>query len=413
MIAPFDIPTLTKNDMTRLYDRLDNGTLPQELTLQTGDGWAYGTPRNALEPLVHHWRNKFDWEPVRTELNQWHHYQWESNQGLKVHFIHEPSKHPNAIPLVLLHGWPSTFYEFHKVINPLRDDTSQPYHVIVPSLPGYGFSDPPTTPGFGINQMGDILNELILALGYSKYVAFGTDWGSIIVQYMGSQHHQHCSAILCTLFGTKPPLPTLSNLWHHPTKVARFLLAHKVLGFDQVYGKDTFKTMGGNFVDANTNADAGYRAIQATRPYSLAYGLADSPIGLLGWMLEKYHEWTDHGDDKNPSSGLPDTISPDEFLTQVTIYWLTNTMSSSIRLYYEFFHRLQLPSTSINLRVPFGISLFKYELARVPKEWIEMVGDLAYFANHPVGGHFAALETPDLLVSDLQSFGKKIRYTLE
>ncbi|CAO3581146.1 unnamed protein product [Absidia cylindrospora] len=416
MIQDFEIPSFTTSQLSDLHQRIDSGIQPHEFTNQK-DSWQYGTPWKALEPLVAEWRNSYDWEDARTELNQWHHYKYTTEQGLKIHFVHEVSSDPNAIPLILCHGWPSTFYEFHKVINPLRDGKlgAQAYHVIVPSLPGYGFSDPPTAPGFGTTKIGDVFNELMLALGYSKYVAHGTDWGSVVCRSMASNHDKHCSAVHVTLFACAPPFPTLSNLWQHPTKVAKFLLAAKVLGFDTVYGQGKLKSMGQNFVDANNNPDAGYRAIQGTRPYSLAYGLTDSPIALLGWMLEKYHFWTHHEDGDIQVATLPSTITVKEVLTQVSIYWLTNTMSSSIRLYYEFLQQTKTMKTGMMgyIHIPLGISTFKSELSRVPKDWIETAGNLKFFNEHPLGGHFSALEVPELLVADLRSFGKEAAIVFE
>ncbi|KAI8330325.1 Alpha/Beta hydrolase protein [Chlamydoabsidia padenii] len=412
MIESFEIPRFTETQLSDLHYRLDHTIYPQELNAPVG--WKYGTPRRALQPLAQEWRHQYDWEQARDEMNQWHHFKLTTNDGMKIHFIHESSSQPNAIPLLLLHGWPSTFYEFHKVINPLRDGAhnGQAYHVVTPSLPGYGFSDPPTTPGFGIAQMGDSIHQIMEALGYSKYIAHGTDWGSMVVRYLVSRYHQQCLAIHCTLFVCTPPMPTLKNLYHHPLKVAKFLLGATVLGFDQVYGPGKLKIKGRNFADVVNDREAGYRAIQGTRPYSLSYGLSDSPVGLLGWMLEKYHNWTYHSNkDKFQSiASLPSTVSSKEFLTQVSIYWLTNTMSSSMRLYYEVFHQLDELTPAVYINNPVAVSLFEDEVLRVPKEWIEATANLVLFQEHPMGGHFSAMEEGSLLVSDLQLFGGKMAH---
>ncbi|CAO3599590.1 unnamed protein product [Absidia cylindrospora] len=415
MIESFEIPSFTSAQLSDLHYRLDNGVYPNELTTQVGNGWEYGTPRKALEPVVQEWRHSFDWEKPRAEMNQWKHYKLTTAQGLKLHFIHEPSNNPNAIPLMLLHGWPSTFYEFHKVINLLRDgQNGQAFHVVVPSLPGYGFSDPPTAPGFGIAKMGEILNELMLALGYSKYMTHGTDWGSTISHQMVTRYENHCSAAHFTMFLCAPPLPTLTNLWNHPMKVAKFLLGATVLGFDRVYGPGQFTMKGTNFADVMNDSEAGYRAIQGTRPYTLAYGLADSPIGLLGWILEKYHTYTWH-QDKAQSSTLPSTLPANEVLTQASIYWLTNSMSSSMRIYYETLNQIKHEGLKMfgHVNNPIGISAFQGEVLRVPSEWMEVAGDLKFLNEHPLGGHFSAMEEPELLVADIQTFGKKVSYVFQ
>ncbi|KAI8081300.1 Alpha/Beta hydrolase protein [Halteromyces radiatus] len=414
-IETFEIPSFHPSQLDDLHRRLENVIYPHELVLKDNP-WAYGTPRQALEPLVQKWRYSYDWETARTEMNQWHHYKLTGENGLKLHFIHEPSKDPKAIPIVLVHGWPSSFYEFHKVINPLRDgkDGSQAYHVVVPSLPGYGFSEPSTTPGFGIPQMGDAIHHLMLSLGYTKYACHGTDWGMMIVRYLAATHDKHCLAMHSTMFMALPPLPTITNLWKRPINVFKFLAGATILGFDQVYGPGKFKSAGNNFADVINNKDAGYRAIQGTRPYSLSYGLTDSPVGLLGWVLEKYHNWTYHSNNKD-ASVLPDTISPDELLTQVSLYWLTNTISSSMRLYYEFFQQTDemLKVFERRISIPFGVSNFESDITRSPREWVEACGNLQFYSEHSVGGHFSSLEVPDLIVDDLRSFGKKVAKSFE
>ncbi|KAJ2964745.1 hypothetical protein NQZ79_g393 [Umbelopsis isabellina] len=410
-VQPFEIPSFTPEQRATLLDKLKSPVFPHEF--EQNVGWSYGTPRWALEPVLQKWRDEFDWETSKAEMDRWSHFKTEID-GANIHFVHERSKNPNAIPLVLLHGWPSTFYEFHKVIEPLRDgvDNGQAFHIVVPSLPGYGFSDPPPVRGWGSRKMAAVLNTLMVRLGYTKYVAHGVDWGSILVKVMACLHDENCKAIYTTLNICMPPLPTPSVLWAAPLKVAKFL-ASLALGSDMVYGPGKLKIMGRSFADIDNDKDAGYRAIQGTRPFTLSYGLSDSPVGLLAWILEKYHVWTHHEGDKE-SAILPPTIDVNEFLTQVHIYWMTNTISSSMRLYYE---RLNEPNANSlmwkAIKVPCGAGLFASELAKVPRDWLEAWTNLVQFDEHPTGGHFSALEEPKLTINDLQRFGKKVKNEVE
>ncbi|CAO3654240.1 unnamed protein product [Cunninghamella echinulata] len=421
-IETFEVPSFTPEQLSNLHARIENTIFPQELSLsQERVGWKYGSPASAVKPLLEEWKSNYNWEKARSEINQWHHYKiaLEKYDRFKLHFIHEPSNDPNAIPLLLLHGWPSTFYEFHKIIDPLRDGSNgQAYHVVIPSLPGYGFSDAPTEVGTSFSKVADMLNELMLKLDYSKYSCFGTDWGSQLASILAMEHHSHCIGMHVTMYFGSPPLPTLQNIITHPFKVFKFLLgATDLIKYDTLYGKGKLKIKGMNPVDALNDPDAGYRAIQGTRPYSIAYGLTDSPAGLLGWILEKYHHWTDHNSttytsDDLSSSPLPHTITTNEFLTQVSIYWLTNTISSSIRFYSEFLDEYK-NAKPLDRRPVFGIPVavtnFKAELFRVPKEWVEVnAPHLKLYTEYPTGGHFAALEVPELLIEDISLFGKKI-----
>ncbi|KAI7876171.1 alpha/beta-hydrolase [Lichtheimia hyalospora FSU 10163] len=408
-IEPFEVPSFTPEQLSLLKERLRTTVYPNEL--EANVGWEYGAPTWAVKPLVQAWLQDFDWEKSRKEMNQWHHYR-TTIQDLKIHFIHEPSNHPDAVPLLLINGWPSTFYEYHKVIQPLRDGElgGQPFHVIVPSLPGYGFSDPPKLTGHGVPENGEILAELMHILGYDKYLVHGSDWGSVIGRSIAVQHKEHCKGYHTVMPTVNPPLPTLGNILFHPLKVAK-LCAGMIVGFDTVYGAGKFKLKGKNFADAMGDSDAGYRAIQGTRPYTLSQGLSDSPAGLLSWMLEKFHNWTYHPAQKKDTQGLPDTITPDEFLTHVSIYWLTNTMSSSMRIYYEAIAAVEQMTQSMDtyVQVPTAVGYFPSEMSRFPREWLEYGTNLQQWNEFDLGGHFPAMEEPELFVTDIQTFGKKLK----
>ncbi|KAI8136722.1 Alpha/Beta hydrolase protein [Fennellomyces sp. T-0311] len=425
-IEPFEVPSIPSDRFELLKQKLRNAEYPNELEKDVG--WKYGAPRWAVEPLVQEWLNNYDWEKARAEMNRWHHYRVPI-QGLNIHFIHEPSSNPDAVALLLLNGWPSNFYEFHKIIEPLRDGvhSGQPFHVVVPSIPGYGFSEAPKLPGHGVQKNGEILSELMGTLGYNQYMIAGSDWGSMIGKWIAQNRKAQCKGFHTVLPMVVPPIPSLSNLWNHPIKVLKFL-ASLGLGFDAVYGRGSTKIKGKSFADVQNDREAGYRAIQGTRPYTLAFGLSDSPVALLAWILEKFHNWTFHPAERQDTEALPETITTDEFLTQVTIYWLTNTMSSSTRLYYEAFNEPAMGVMFFNrVEIPMAVANFPGELNKFPREWLEAGSDLQQFSefelvnisfisnvlpvltNSVQGGHFPALETSELLVDDIQRFGKLLK----
>ncbi|CAO3658736.1 unnamed protein product [Rhizopus microsporus] len=360
----FEVPDVTKAQIDQLQAKLNSVVWPNEL--EENYGWSYGAPTWAVKPLVEEWAHSFDWQEFKTTINRWHHYRMKIDD-LLVHFIHEPSSNPDAIPIVLLHGWPSTFYEFYKLIEPLRDgaNNGQSFHVVVPSLPGYGYSEAPKVKGYGVKKMASIINRLMINLGYDKYLHHGGDWGGIIGRQIALKHNNHCAAFHTNLPMALPTLPTPRNLLFHPWKVIKFLLSI-ILGFKLMYGKGKVNLGGATFANAERNYDCGYRSIQGTKPYTLAYGLSDSPVGLLGWMLEKYHDWTCHPAERRDTEALPPTISSKEFLTQVSIYWITNTMSSSIRIYYECLHQNELRYlVPPRIKIPMGVSAFDHDVFKV------------------------------------------------
>ncbi|KAI9285836.1 Alpha/Beta hydrolase protein [Umbelopsis sp. AD052] len=410
-IDTFEVPSFTPEQRQKLNEKLSDIIYPHEF--EKNVGWTYGAPKWAVEPMVNIWRNEFDWEESRKEMARWHHLKVNID-GVRIHCVNETSKQPGAIPIMLLHGWPSTFYEYHKVIEPLRDGAggAQAYHVVVPSLPGYGFSDPTPTPGWGVAKCAETLHKLMLELGYTKYVVHGTDWGAVIGMHIATTYTANCRAYHTNFMLVMPPIPTLSNIVTQPVRVVKFL-ACMLLGGDAVYGKDMLRVLGRSFADIDRDRDSGYRAIQGTKPYSLSYGLSDSPVGLLAWLLEKYHNWTTHTGDKE-SSVLPPTIDAKEFLTQVTIYWMTNSISSSMRLYYERLIEPNMDSAfHTKVTIPTGVSSFPDEVSKMPREWVDSQVNLVQYEEHPSGGHFAALEEPQLLTHDIQRFGKKIAADLQ
>ncbi|KAI7859256.1 Alpha/Beta hydrolase protein [Circinella umbellata] len=410
-IGLFKIPSIPLRQLELLREKLKNVEYPNELEKNSTVGWKYGAPRWAVEPLVQSWLHDYDWEKARIRMNYWNHYH-AMIHGLHVHFIHEPSDELDAIPLLLMNGWPSNFYEFYKVIEPLRDgdNDNQSFHVVIPSLPGYGFSEAPKSPGYGIAKYGTMMNELMITLGYNKYMLAGSDWGSNIGNWMARNCSEQCKGFHSVMPLCLPPSPKtrFSLLWSHPKAVTKYLIS-KLIGTRAVYGSG-IEAEELAFADLAADPEAGYRAIQGTRPYTLAFGLTDSPVGLLAWMLEKFHNWSYHPSGKQDMEALPDTISTDDFLTLVTIYWMTGSMSSSTRLYYEAFHEDQSMSTCMGrVKIPTAIIQFPAELAKFPRDWVETNVNLQQYSEPEIGGHFPALETSELLVNDIQRFGKLLK----
>ncbi|KAH8553733.1 Alpha/Beta hydrolase protein [Umbelopsis sp. PMI_123] len=408
LLEPFEIPPLTEEHKEILNDRLKSVIWPQELDKSQNVGWSYGAPSWAVKQVVDHWLNKFDWERERAQLNTFHHYKMNVN-GFKMHLIHEPSKQANAKPLVLIHGWPGSFVEFRKVIAPLRDgaDGKQAFHVVVVSLPGFGFSDPPTQKGFGLAQTAKTINQVMVNLGYNKYIAQGGDWGSLIGRFLAINHSKNCRGYHTNMPIPSPPLPTPTNLIVRPLSVLR-MFGSALTGFNYFYPEKPKVLMGTGFANATWDSDAGYRAIQATRPYTLSFGLTDSPVGLMAWILEKFHVWTYH-EGSSDEADLPSTISYDEFLTNVMVYWMTNTISSSTRIYYEYFNLNEGKINTKKIGIPTAAAVFQNEIIKVPEDWLKPGADLRQYTNYSVGGHFAAMEQSALLVDDIQRFGAKLK----
>ncbi|KAI8145973.1 Alpha/Beta hydrolase protein [Fennellomyces sp. T-0311] len=407
-IEPFTVPSFTPEQLAFLKDKLSKPVYPNEL--EEDYKWDYGAPTWAVKPLAEEWLGNYDWEKPRTKMNRWHHYH-TTIDGLKVHFVHEPSSNPDAIPIMLVHGWPSTFYEFHKVIEPLRDGANgeQAFHVVVPSLPGFGFSEAPKVRGHGVAKNAEILNALMVKLGYTEYVLQGGDWGGIIGKYMASRYNANCKAFHTGFPMFLPPLPTPRTLLFYPFKLVKFG-ASLLLGFDRIYGAGKTIINGATFANAEMYDGCGYRAIQGTRPYTLAYGLTDSPLGLMAWMLEKYHDWTYHTPAKRDTEALPPTLTSEDFLTQVSIYWLTNTMSSSIRIYYECLRQKEMFKVVFGRpKVPVAVCAFAHDLIRLPPDWLEAASDLHQYSEYESGGHFPAMEENELLMRDVQRFGKILK----
>ncbi len=343
------------------------------------DDWSQGVPLNWIQEICRYWAVEYDWRAREARLNRFPQFVTEID-GLGVHFLHVRSPHPGAMPLILTHGWPGSIVEFMKVIEPLADPTahggeaSDAFHVVCPSLPGFGFSDKPSAKGFGVERIAQMWAALMARLGYSSYAAQGGDWGSAVTTALGAQDGAHCRGIHITLaMGVRP------NVGEQPTpEEARTLKAIK-------YYRDW---------------DSGYSKQQSTRPQTVGYALTDSPAGQAAWILEKFWAWTDcDGDPQN-------ILNRDELLDNVMLYWVTATAASSARLYWESFGRPR----PTKVTVPTGVAVFPREIVPPVRKWMgEAFPNIQHWSEMPKGGHFAAFEQPELFVEEVRSFFRKLR----
>ena len=369
-IKPFEI-AIPDAQLADLKQRLANTRWPDK---ETVDDWSQGIPLAYLQAVCAYWQKDYDWRAREAKLNRFPQFK-TTIQGLDIHFIHVRSPEPNATPLVMTHGWPGSVVEFQKVIEPLTNpkahggSAEDAFHVVCPSLPGYGFSEKPKETGWGIHKIADAWAELMARLGYDRYVAQGGDWGSMVTTCIGAQDPSHCQGIHLNMAIAPPTEDSLSNLDE---------LEQAAMAGMQHYA----------------DKDSGYSKQQSTRPQSLGYGLVDSPAGQAGWILEKFWSWTD-------CNGHPENaLTRDEMLDNVMLYWLPATGASSARLYWESFNQVPMMEVS----VPVGVSVFPKEIFKASRRWCEArYPRLAYHNVLTKGGHFAAFEQPNLFVSEVRA----------
>ncbi len=303
-----------------------------------------------------------------------------------IHFIHVRSRHENALPLIVTHGWPGSIFEFYKIIEPLTDPTAHggaagdAFHVVCPSIPGYGFSDAPPEPGWDCRKMAEINVALMARLGYERYAAQGGDWGAMISTFTGLLDAPHCVGIHLNMAIAAPP----------KDGDPRAGLTEK-----ELEGLRRFSEWRKN--------ETGYQAIQGTKPQTLGYSLNDSPAGLAAWIVEKFRTWSDCGGD------IESRFSRDELLTNVMIYWVSQSITSSARLYCESMRAGSFGRIEERVDVPTAIAVFPGELMHPPRAWVERIFNLARWTEMPSGGHFAALEEPARLVEDVRAFFRDYR----
>jgi pimeloyl-ACP methyl ester carboxylesterase len=362
-----------------LKERLARTRFPDTIE---GTGWEYGADLDYMKELVAYWKDRYDWRAQEKKLNEFPQFVTEID-GLPIHFIHVRSREKNALPLVLVHGWPGSVYEFHKVIGPLTDPVAHggkaedAFHVVCPSLPGFGFSGKPRKPGYSVNRMSDMIARLMARLGYARYAAQGGDWGAGVAGWLGRFDSEHVAGVHLNFLTGSPP--NKDDPWEGVSAEER-----------QRYEKRR---------DELQNHRA-YGAIQGTRPQTLGYALNDSPAGLAAWIVDKFYAWSDH------RGKLENSFSKDELLTNIMIYWVTETPTSAARIYFE-----REPFTGGHQagKVPVGVALFPREINVPPRKWAESQLNLVHWTEMPRGGHFAALEVPTLLTEDVRKFFRKLR----
>ncbi len=373
-----NIPQATLDD---LHERLAHTRWPDEIE---DAGWDYGTNLGYLKELTNYWQHSFDWHKQEATLNGFAHFRTEID-GIGIHFIHERGKGPNPTPIILTHGWPGSFYEMLKVIPLLTDPENHggkaedAFDVVVPSLPGYGFSDRPTQRGMTVSRIADMWTHLMTKeLGYSRFAAQGGDWGGGVTEQLAVAHPD-------VLLGFH-----LNNIpyQHSFTRVDNLSQNEKT--YLATLGPWQFQ-------------EGAYASIQGSKPQTLGYGLNDSPVGLAGWIVEKFRSWSDCDGD------VEKRFTKDELLTTVMIYWVTETINSANRLYYEATHNATPPSTSGKSTVPAAIARFPQDILPAPREWAERWFNVQQWTAMPRGGHFAALEEPKLLVEDIRTFFRNLK----
>jgi pimeloyl-ACP methyl ester carboxylesterase len=377
-VTPFriDIP---EADLEDLRQRLRLTRWPDP---ETVDDWSQGVPLAYLRELCDYWLDGYDWRACEQSLNRFPQFCTEID-GVPIHFLHITSPQPDAMPLIMTHGWPGSVVEFRKVIGPLTDpvahggDAAEAFHLVCPSLPGYGFSGKPAQAGWGVARIADAWDVLMTRLGYDRYGAQGGDWGSGVTTALGIRHADHVAGIHLNMVTVRPDPAAMDDLTEQEkAAVAAFQ-----------YYWDT---------------DSGYSKEQSTRPQTVGYGLVDSPAGLCAWILEKFWSWTDC--DGDPANAL----TRDEMLDDIMLYWLPGTGASSARLYWESFGRGLAGTGTIG--VPVGCSVFPKEIFRPSRRWAERAyADLRYWGEPAKGGHFAAFEQPELFVQEVRAAFRTFR----
>ena len=362
-----DIPQSQLDDLTA---RLALTRWPEK---ETVEDWDQGVPLAYAQELAGYWADGYDWRRCEARLNALPNYLVELD-GLDIHFIHVRSTNPAARPLLLTHGWPGSVLEFLDVIAPLSAD----YHLVIPSLPGYGFSGKPAAPFWSVDQIAKAWDQLMLTLGYDRYFAQGGDWGSAVTSAIATQNLGHCAGININMVVVTPTAELLADA-----------TAEEMAGLAR-----------GGWYQAKDN---GYSTQQATRPQTIGYGLADSPVGQMTWIVEKFHGWTDCGHQPGGQSigGHPEqALSRDHMLDTVMLYWLTNSAASSARLYWHSFRTFSAGQISL----PTGCSIFPNEIFRVSRRWAATrYTNITHWNELDAGGHFAAFEQPALFVQEVQA----------
>jgi microsomal epoxide hydrolase len=363
-----------------LQARLAHARLPDQID---GTDWEYGIPVDYLRELVDYWQSEYDWRAQEASLNRFEHFRTTVDDQ-SIHFIHAHARRTDALPLLLVHGWPGSVVEFLDAVPRLSDpaahggDEADAFHVVVPSLPGYGFSEPTRTRGWDPTRIARAYIELMARLGYERYGAQGGDWGAQVATRIGALDPEHCVAIHLNMPIGRRPRDTAVELSPQEEADLADLAAFQ-------------------------SEESGYALLQGTKPQTVGVALNDSPAGLLAWIVEKFRTWSDC--DGNPEN----CFTRDQLITNVMLYWLTGTITSSARLYREQRLAGLRGERPDYVTVPTGVARYPKEILRYPRAWVERCYNVTYWSDMPRGGHFAAMEQPELFAGDVQRFFRTIR----
>ena len=375
---PFKV-NIPEEAVTDLKERLSRTRYPDELN---DENWSYGTSMAYLKELCAYWATEYDWRATEATLNAFPQFRTDID-GLKLHFIHAPSKHENARPIIITHGWPGSVLEFMDLIPRLTDpeahggDAQDAFHVVCPSLPGYGFSEAAKSPGMTPTTIAQLQIQLMQRLGYSDYIAQGGDWGSMVSREMALADDKNCAGLHLNMLVAMPPEGDDNAMDGLSPEEARRM-------------KDS---------EQFTKEGMGYYQIQSTKPQTVGYGLTDSPAAQAAWIVEKFRAWSDCDGD------VESVYSKDRLLGNISLYWFTATATSSARLYYETVHS---DMKLLPVKVPTGSALFPKELMQAPRKWADVAYNIVHWESYKRGGHFAAMEVPELLTEDIRKFNRAL-----
>ncbi|MFC4950064.1 epoxide hydrolase family protein [Pseudonocardia sp. GCM10023141] len=373
LVSSYEV-AVPESDIADLRERLARTRWPDR---ETVDDWSQGIPLGYLQEVCEYWRTEYDWRRFEARINRFPQ-GLTTIDGVDIHFVHAPSPHPDATPLIITHGWPGSVAEYLDVIEPLRDPTnhggeaSDAYHVVVPSVPGYGFGGKPTRTGWGVDKIAETWVELMARLGYDRFLAQGGDWGSRITMSLGIRHSHavrgiHLNLAICD--------PAALRALGEPTEQEQAQLG---------------------LIDTYQKWESGYSVQQSTRPQTLGYGLTDSPAGQCAWILEKFRVWTD-------CAGHPENaVSRDHLLDNISVFWFNACATSAGRLYWESYESDFGDFTPVE--VPTAYSAFQKDALVASQRWARTrYPDLRYFTEPSPGGHFAAMEQPALFVEEVRA----------
>jgi pimeloyl-ACP methyl ester carboxylesterase len=386
-IRPFRLQ-IPDAELVDLRQRLERTRWPAELT---GVGWAYGVPLGYLQELVRYWREEYDWRAAEARLNEWPQFT-TAIDGANVHFAHIRSPEPEATPLLITHGWPGSIVEFTGVVGPLSDprarggEAADAFHLVLPSIPGFGLAGPTRERGWEVRRVAAAFAELMARLGYERYCAHGGDWGWAISRELGRTQPDRVIGVHLTLISAYPT--------SEPS-------AEELRGLSDADRERTLASW--ERTRRWRRESEGYAALQSTRPQTLAHALTDSPVGQLAWIVEKFREWTDS--QERPE----DAVDRDQLLTNVMLYWLTRTAGSSARIYYERAHADHDSATLEPSTTPTAVAVFPHENFLPLRHLAERTDNIVRWSEFDRGGHFAAMEEPDLLVEDVRAFFRQLR----